>query len=190
MKVTKQGFMQNISLLFHHANKVRKWGSYNKDLYKVLHFYLIVPLCKARKWRSHNKDLYKVLHLYYTIPLCKGKKMKGHKIRICPKYYTFITSCLYARLENEGHKIRICTKYYTFIPSCLYARLKKGHKIRIYTKYYRANLSLGGTIRTVTPQIFETHPTSKQHRIQIKKSFYLKLFIKRLHKSCRIWNSN
>jgi hypothetical protein len=124
---------------------------------------------------------------YYTlIPSCLYARLKkGHKIRICTKYYTLIPSHLYARLK-KGHKIRICTKYYTFIPSCLYARLKKGHKIRIYTKYYRANLSLGGTIRTVTLQIFETHPTSKQHRIQIKKSFYLKLFIKRLHKSCRI----
>jgi len=112
-------------------------GSQNKDLYKVLHLYYIMPLCKARKWGSQNKDLYKVLHLYST--------------------------CLYARLKKEGHKIRICTKY------------------------YRANLSLGGTIRIVTPQIFETHPTSEQHRTHIRN---FKLFIKRLHKSCRIQNSN
>jgi hypothetical protein len=118
------------------------------------------------------------------------QKNEGSKLRICTKYYTSITSCLYVRIENEGHKIRICTKYYTCIPSCLYARLKKGHKIRICTKYYVANLSLGGTIRKVTPQLFETHQTSQQHRIHIKKSFYVKLIIKRLHKSCRIRNSN
>ncbi len=53
-----------------------------------------------------------------------------------------------------------------------------------------ANLSLGGTTKNVTPQIFETHPTSKQHRIHIKKTFHSKLFIKRLPKLCRTQNSN
>jgi hypothetical protein len=96
--------------------------------------------------------LYKVLHLYSIMPLYKVKK--------------------------EGHKIRICTKYYTSIPSWLYARLRKeGHKIRICTKYYRENLSLGGTIRKITTQIFETQPTLEQHRAHIKKTFYFKLFI-------------
>jgi hypothetical protein len=155
-------------------------------LYKVLHFYSTMPLCKARKW-GHT---IRICTLYYTfIPSCLYARLEngGHKIRICTKYYTFIPSCLYAKLENWGHKIKICTKYYTFIPSCLYARLKKGHKIRICTKYYRANLSLGGTIRNVTPQIFETHPTSEQHRTHVRN---FKLFIKRLHKSCRIQNSN
>jgi hypothetical protein len=51
-------------------------------------------------------------------------------------------------------------------------------------------LSLGGTTGNVTPQSFVTHPTSKQHRIHIKKTFLSKLFIKRLPKSCRIQNSN
>jgi hypothetical protein len=32
-----------------------------------------------------------------------------------------------------------------------------------------ANLSLGGTIRNVTPQIYMTHPISRQHKIHIKK---------------------
>jgi len=40
------------------------------------------------------------------------------------------------------------------------------------------NLSLGGTTRNVTAQIFETHPTSRQHRIHIKKKFHSKIFIK------------
>jgi hypothetical protein len=47
----------------------------------------------------------------------------------------------------------------------------KGQKIRICTKYYRANLSLGNIIRNLTLQIFETHPTSKQHKTHIKKLF-------------------
>jgi choline-glycine betaine transporter len=53
-----------------------------------------------------------------------------------------------------------------------------------------ANLSLGATIRNITPQIFVTHPTSGQHRIHIKKVFQSKLFIERLPKSCRVQNSN
>jgi hypothetical protein len=52
----------------------------------------------------------------------------------------------------------------------------KSHKIRIYTKYFRANLSLGDTIKNVTPQIFETRPTSKQHRTLIKKAFHSNVF--------------
>jgi hypothetical protein len=35
----------------------------------------------------------------------------------------------------------------------------------------RANLSLGGTTKNFTPQIYETHPTLKQHKIHIKKAF-------------------
>jgi hypothetical protein len=35
-----------------------------------------------------------------------------------------------------------------------------------------------------SPQIYETHSTSKQHRTQIKKTFQSKLFIKRL--SCHV----
>jgi hypothetical protein len=54
----------------------------------------------------------------------------------------------------------------------------------------KANLSLGGTIKNVTPQIFVTHPTSKQHRTHIKKNIHSKLFIKRLPKSCKIQNFN
>jgi hypothetical protein len=53
-----------------------------------------------------------------------------------------------------------------------------------------ANLSLGGTIKNVTPQIFMTHPTSRQHKAHIQKTFDSKLFIKRLFKSCIIQNYN
>ncbi len=35
-----------------------------------------------------------------------------------------------------------------------------------------------------SPQIYKTHPTSKKHRTQIKKTFQSKLFIKRL--SCHV----
>jgi hypothetical protein len=52
------------------------------------------------------------------------------------------------------------------------------------------NLSLGGTTRNVTPQIFVTHPTLRQHMIHIEETFQSKLFIKRLPKSCKIQNSN
>jgi len=48
------------------------------------------------------------------------------------------------------------------------------------------NLSLGGTTRNVTPQIYVTHPTLWQHRTHIKNVFHFKLFIKKLLKSCRI----
>jgi hypothetical protein len=178
MKVTKWGFVQNTSLLFHHANKATKWRSHNKDLFKLLHLYSTIPLCKGKKIKGHK---IRICTKYYTfIPSCLYARLKkeGHKIRICTKYYTFIPSCLYARLKKEGHKIRICTKYYTSIPSCLYARLRKeGHKIRICTKYYRENLSLGGTIRKITTKFFETEPTLEQHRAHIKKTFYFKLFI-------------
>jgi len=161
-------------------------------LYKVLHFYSIVPLCKAGKWRSHNKDLYKVLYLYSTIPLCKGKKMKGHKIRICTKvlhFYSTVPLCKARKWRSHNKDLYKVLYLYSTIPLCKGKKMK-GHKIRICTKYYRANLSLGGTIRNITPQIFETHPTLKQHRTHIKKVFNFKLLIKRLHKSCKIWNSN
>jgi rRNA-processing protein FCF1 len=135
---------------------------------------------KTRRLENEGHKIRICTKYYIFIPSCLYAKLKkeGHKIRICTKYYTFIPSCLYARLKKEGHKIRICTKYYTSIPSCLYARLRKeGHKIRICTKYYRENLSLGGTIRKITTQIFETQPTLEQHRAHIKKTFYFKLFI-------------
>jgi len=35
------------------------------------------------------------------------------------------------------------------------------------------NLSLGGTTKNVTPQIFEAHPTLEQHRIHINKTFQI-----------------
>ncbi len=54
----------------------------------------------------------------------------------------------------------------------------------------KANLSLGGTIKNVTPQIFVTHPTSKQHKIHMKKNIHSKIFIERLPKSCKIENFN
>jgi hypothetical protein len=52
------------------------------------------------------------------------------------------------------------------------------------------NLSLGGTTKNITPEIFETHPTSRQDRTHIKKAFHSKLFVKRLFKSCKIQKSN
>jgi hypothetical protein len=66
----------------------------------------------------------------------------------------------------------------------------RGAKGKVISKHYKANFSLGGTIKNITPQIFVTHPTSRQHRTHIKKKFHSKLFIKRLPKSCRIQNSN
>jgi hypothetical protein len=54
----------------------------------------------------------------------------------------------------------------------------------------KINLSLGGTTRNVTPQIFKTHPTLEQHRTHVKKAFHSKLFIKKLPKPCKIQNSN
>jgi hypothetical protein len=71
------------------------------------------------------------------------------------------------------------------------SRLKKvnttsqAFKNFIISYYIWANLLLGGIIKNVTPQNFETHPTSKQHRTYIKIAFHSKLFIKRLPKSCR-----
>jgi hypothetical protein len=53
-----------------------------------------------------------------------------------------------------------------------------------------ANLYLGGPTKSITPQIFETHPTLGQHQNHIKKAFHSKLFIKRLPKSRRIQNYN
>jgi hypothetical protein len=50
--------------------------------------------------------------------------------------------------------------------------------------------SLGDTIRNVTPQNFETHPTLKQHMIHLKKYFNFKFYMKTLPKSCKIWNFN
>jgi hypothetical protein len=35
----------------------------------------------------------------------------------------------------------------------------------------RANFSLRGTTRNITPQIFLTHPTLEQHKIHFKKNF-------------------
>jgi hypothetical protein len=63
--------------------------------------------------------------------------------------------------------------------------------ITTFIMYYeRANLSLGGTTKNVTPQISKNYLISGQHRTHIKKTFHSKLFIKRLPKSCRIQNSN
>jgi hypothetical protein len=53
-----------------------------------------------------------------------------------------------------------------------------------------SNLSLGGTTKNITLQIFETHPTLGQNRTHIKKDFHSNLFIKMLLKSCKIQNSN
>jgi len=53
-----------------------------------------------------------------------------------------------------------------------------------------ANLYLGGPTKSITPQIFETHPTLGQHHNHIKKAFHSKLFIKILLKSRKIQNYN
>jgi hypothetical protein len=45
---------------------------------------------------------------------------------------------------------------------------------------------LGNIVRNVKPQMFLTHPTSKQHRAHLRKVFHFKFYIKRLPKSCRI----
>jgi len=45
-----------------------------------------------------------------------------------------------------------------------------------------ASLSLGDTIKNITPQISKTHPTLKQHKIHIKQVPHSKSFIKRLPK--------
>ncbi len=59
-----------------------------------------------------------------------------------------------------------------------FVKLKnESHTIKICTKYFKANLYLGDMIRNITPQIFQTHPTSKQHRTLIKKTFHSKLFV-------------
>jgi hypothetical protein len=117
-------------------------GSQNKDLYKILHLYYIMPLCKARKWGSQNKDLYKVLHLYSIMPLCKVKKRRSQ--------------------NKDLYKV---LHLYSIMPLC------KVKKRRSQNKYYRANLPLGGTIRNVTPQISKAHPTLKQHRTHKEELF-------------------
>jgi hypothetical protein len=38
----------------------------------------------------------------------------------------------------------------------------------------------------VTPQNFETHPISKQHKIHLKKNFHFKISIKILLESCKL----
>jgi hypothetical protein len=53
-----------------------------------------------------------------------------------------------------------------------------------------ANLFLHGPIKNIIPQIFETHPTLRQHKNHMKKAFDSKLFIKKLSKPCRIQNYN
>jgi hypothetical protein len=71
-----------------------------------------------------------------------------------------------------------------------------GYKVKVFSRYYiwhmaflLANLSLVGTTRNITPQIFVTHPTSRQHKTHIKKNIHSKLFMKRFPKSCRIQKS-
>jgi len=47
---------------------------------------------------------------------------------------------------------------------------------------------LNGTIKNII--VFQNHPTSKQHKIHLNKKIHFKLYIKRLPKSCRLWNFN
>jgi len=70
-------------------------------------------------------------------------------------------------------------------------------------EYKKANLSLGGTIRNVTPQIFGTHPILRQYKTH-KESFsfqiiYQKVFpshveskilIKFIFKNVLMWKMN
>jgi hypothetical protein len=49
-----------------------------------------------------------------------------------------------------------------------------------------ASLSLGDTIKNITPQISKTHPTLEQHKTHIKQVSHSKSFIKRLPKSFKI----
>jgi hypothetical protein len=42
------------------------------------------------------------------------------------------------------------------------------------------NLSLGGTTRDVTTQIFVTHPTLGQHRTHIKKDFSFQIIYQKV----------
>jgi hypothetical protein len=58
-----------------------------------------------------------------------------------------------------------------------------------YDVHGMTNLSLGVTTKNVTPQTYETHSTSEQHRTHIKKAFHSKFFIKKLPNSCKIQNS-
>jgi len=46
-----------------------------------------------------------------------------------------------------------------------------------------ANLSLGGTTTNVTPQIFETHPTSGQHRTHILKNKIIPNYLSKVYPS-------
>jgi hypothetical protein len=48
--------------------------------------------------------------------------------------------------------------------------------------------SLGGTYKNVIPQMFLTHPTSRQHKTNLRKVFPSNFYIKRLTKLWRIWN--
>ncbi len=75
------------------------------------------------------------------------------------------------------------------LPSYIFTYLLHTSHLPSYIITYlpiSTNLSLGGTIKNITPQIYVTHPILRQHRSHIKKQFHSKFFIKRLLKSCKI----
>jgi hypothetical protein len=51
---------------------------------------------------------------------------------------------------------------------------------QVFWNHIRANPSLGGTTRNITPQNFEIDSTSKQHGTHFKKGFHFKFYIKNL----------
>jgi hypothetical protein len=51
---------------------------------------------------------------------------------------------------------------------------------QVFWNHIRANPSLGGTTRNITPQNFEIDSTSKQHGTRFFKTFHFKFYIKRL----------
>jgi hypothetical protein len=191
--------------------KARKWRSQNKDFYKIFHFYSTMPT--GLKNEDHTIRICTKFYIFIQPRLYVRLENEGHTIRICTKYYTFIPPFLYARLKNEGSQNKDLYKalhLYYILLLCKARKWRSQNKdlykeLHLYSimplskvkkrgsqnkDLYKALLSLGGTIRNVTPQIFETYPISKQHKIHIKKTFHSKLFIKRLHISCRIQNSN
>lgn len=87
---------------------------------------------------------------------------------------------------TSSQKTNFKTKKSWFLQ--LYEKINNGdfHKNVRAIQHWWANPSLGGTTRNITSQNFKTHPTSKQYRTHLKKTFQFKFYIKRLPKSFRI----
>jgi len=47
-------------------------------------------------------------------------------------------------------------------------------------KPFGVDPSLGGPIKSISPQIFENHPILEQHKIHLWKKIYFKFYIKRI----------